>query len=303
MLVVRDIRVRSFSTEYAHIVWQIEPTAEDITEYDFYVLRSGGQSGPYTVVGGPLVDQYIWRDNRAKDGSLWAPYYYRIRVVHRSSGNEQDYGERTPEETQDGTDIGGVSRNAPPPADALESIYRMRLLLDRFGRDIFLFQRRVFGQRCPDCWDEIKSVRTISNCRTCYDTGFVAGFFRPIATRVLNANNPNKADYPDAEMRKQPAQKSFRFSAYPEVKPRDVVIDSRNDRWRANLINPSERGESLVSQVVTCARIPKSDIEYSLPLRGIDPIRLEFEDELNHRPAYNLEALSNRKNRYHPPEV
>jgi len=289
--------------EYSHVVWQIEPTAESLSDYDFYVLRSGGQAGPYEVVGGPLVDQYIWRDNRAREGRVWAPYYYRIRVVNRATSATEEYGARTPEEVKDGLDPGGVSRDPDPPFDAREAIYRMRLLLNKFGRSAYLFQRRVFGQRCSTCWDEVKSVRTVSQCQECFDTGFVTGFFRPITTRIILLGNPGKSDHLDGMRRSEPTQKRFRFSGYPEVKPQDIVVDSKNGRWRANIVEPSYRDEALVSQVVTCSRVPKTDVEYKLPIRGIDPIRVDFADELNFRPAYNLEALTERRNRYHPPEV
>lgn len=303
MLTVKNIRVRSFSTEYSHVVWQIEPTAETLADYDFYVYRSGGQAGPYTVVGGPLVDQYIWRDSRARDGQLWAPYYYRILVVHRATAAQQMYGARSPQEVSEGLDPGGVSRDPEPPFDAKEAIYRMRLLLKTHGRDIFLFQRRAFGQKCPECWDAVKSTRRMSHCQTCFDTGFVSGFFRPIATRVMNARNPVKADALTDVSRRQTVEKSFRFSAYPEIKPRDLIVDSTNNRWRANIIDPSHRGDTLVSQLVTCSRIPKPDIEYEVPVRGIDPVRVEFDAELNRKPAYNLESLMSLRNKAYPLEV
>lgn len=303
MLVIQNIMVRTFSTDYAHVVWQIEPTAESISDYDFFILRSEGQVGPYTVISGALVDQYIWRDSSARDNRSWRRYYYRVRVTHRISGESAEYGSRTVEEIAEGKDPGGVSRDPRQGLIGKEISYRRRLISTAYaGKLGFIFQSRTFGQRCLGCWDPIKRQPNIEKCSSCYGTTFVGGFHTPIQVYIAEATT-DRTDVLTPNGRAQPKTKSFFLASFPEVKPGDMIVESTNERWRIGQVSPSYVMGALVSQIATCARVIKSDIEYKVPIKGVDAIRFEQVGEWHYTGATNLESIVESRNRYEPPEL
>ena len=305
MLVVRDIKVRSLSTEYAHILWCVEPTSstDPITDYSFLILRAGAQSGPYEVISEPLSDVYIWRDNSAKDGRLWGKYFYRIRVKNNDTGDFFDYGSRDPKEVLDGLDPGGVSKEPEPPLLAREMIYRLRLSQKTYsGRECFILQLRTFGTRCPECWNDLHGQRTKSRCKLCFGASFIGGVHVPVQIPLQVLQNDTVSLGLGHTGLIEPGQKIFLAANYPEFKSRDIIVEAHNDRWRVNVINPSKVQGALVSQQLVCSRIPKTDIEYDIPIRGIDPIRFNATDLRHYVGATNVETLVNAANKFHPRE-
>jgi hypothetical protein len=303
MLVVRHIQVRSLSTDYVHVTWQIEPTTEPIANYSFYVLRSGGQAGPYDVISAALDDVYLWRDNTAREGRFWSPYFYRVRAVHKVSGDFVDYGERSPEEVARGKDPGGVSKEPEPPLEAEEMIYRYRLMLDVYpGRDVILFQSRTFGQRCPQCFDFVKGARRQSKCPNCYDTGFAGGYYTPIKVKAHSLSLP-QSQFVEIDIGKgEPVTRIYGMSNFPEVKSHDVIVTSVGHRFKVSRVDPSYYQESLVSQTIYCGRVIKSDIEYDLRVQGLNPLTWHPADDRHYMGAMNLEALDEQRNRLVPTE-
>lgn len=306
MLVVRNIKVRSLSTDYAHVLWQVEPTSssDPVTDYNFYVLRSGAQSGPYEIIGGPISDTYIFRDNRAKDRGFWVDYYYRIRAEHISSGEYVDYGSRTPEEVDEGLDPGGVSKDPEPSLIAQEIIYRHRLSLSSYsGRYCFIFPIRTFGSHCPECWNDLHGQRTKSKCTLCYGSSFVGGYHTPVQVHLQTIQDDVEQPGLVSTGKREPAEKSFFLANFPEVKLRDIIVEATNDRWRVAAVQSSRVQGALVSQRLTCTRVPKRDIEYELPVRGIDPIRFDPADERHYIGAHNPSNLIEGRNKWKPREL
>jgi hypothetical protein len=303
VLTVRRIQVRSLSTDYAIVTWQIDPTAEDLSGYRFFVLRCEGEAGPYIDLSGPLEDLFLWRDNTAFDGRRWRDFYYRIRVVHLATGDYAEYGRRDPKEVfERGLDPGGVSKEPEPSLVGREIARRQRLLLrTTLGRPIIVFQVRTFGQRCPSCWDPLKQQKTLSYCASCYGSSFNGGYFRPILTygqvvEQVMASEPTM-------IRIEPGEALLRLDNFPHLKPQDVVVEIENTRWRVARVQPSEHQRALISQSALLTRIGKKDVEYRLPIQGIDPVRLDLLNEHEYLGAANPEAFSEYRNRLLPPKV
>lgn len=302
MLVVSEILVRSLSTEYVHVVWKIEDTEEDTSAYDFYVLRSGAETGPYDVMSGPLVDTFVWRDNASPSLRLDESYYYRVRVVHRASSRTLEFGRRPFAEVLDGKDPGGASRRPGPNLVAREISRRLGIGLSQFeGRTVWIYPIRAFGARCSECWNSTLQERS-SWCTSCYGSGFAGGFYTPLQVFAGRSVSPVGVRL-DQIGTTEPTIKAFKIGPYPEVKVNDVVIESTNDRWRVNSVEPSEMQGALVSQNLICARIPRSDVEYLLPLKGVDPIRLADTEERQFVSPTNLESLVAYRNQSKPREV
>jgi hypothetical protein len=105
-------------------------------------------------------------------------------------------------------------------------------------------------------------------------------------------------------MKKQSEVVSFRLASFPEIKPGDMIVEVLgNRRWRVNQVVPSYVQGALVSQQLVGALIIKSDIEYSVPVRGIDPIRFEAIAAHHYEGAVSTESQIEVRNRRDPLEV
>jgi hypothetical protein len=258
MLTVTKLRVRSYDLDHLDIFWEILETTEDVEAYDFYVLRSiDGPAGPFEVISPPFYNTYQFRDPNVHLLHKWRTYYYMIRVVHR--------------ETQEAQEFGPEWHRAKPDLVGLEIQRRERLMFEEFiGRAVFLFPVLTFGQRCPVCWDVGPLGNTIGrstneNCATCFDTTWVQGFASPIISYMQidpTAKRPQKSDHGDSQF----VTTTARTSAFPPVKPEDIIVEAENIRWGVEQLSGTEKLRSQVRQEFQLRQLPPSDIRYKLPV-------------------------------------
>ena len=261
MINVTKITVRSLDLDHLDIFWEIDKVAGPATDatphtiydYDFYVLRSGDSAmGPFQVLAGPLRDQYMLRDVQVSLLHKWRQYYYKIRVTNRTTGETQDFGP--------------AGSTTPGPDLLAAEIIRQEdvLFREHIGRKAWLFNRRTFGPLCS-CYDLILQRKTRSGHLPCFGTGFLGGYMSPILIHVQidpNGKTPQRTTMGDL----QPGDSAGRMICFPPVNPDDIIVEAENKRWKVIRVVPTERPRSVVRQELVLHEIPKSDIEYDLPL-------------------------------------
>lgn len=252
MIQVRNLRVVSFSLSYQDIHWEVVPTLEDLQEYDFWVDRSEAEYGPWVVLAGPMVDRYHLRDNDLHMLSLSRTHFYRLRYAHR----------RTEEE---GT-VGPTSRSGGLSPDALEIIRSHEVVLrEHVGTKFWLFPRKSFGQRCPQCWDRALGKVTDDQCPTCWATGFSGGYHYPVGFWA-QMDPAERAEQLTQFTHLQPQYASMRMGPTPTLAPGDLLVDHKNGRWRINTVNSMTRLGVPVHQRPTLVRVQHGSLEQSVPL-------------------------------------
>jgi hypothetical protein len=262
--------VRSFDLDHLDLFWEIESfdsMTDAIGSYDFYILRSESPEGPFDTLAGPFQDQYSFRDFSPNLLHKWRTVYYRLKIVHRPTSEEYT----TP----------SSALEAEPDIIALE-IQRQEDVLHRqfTGRRCWLFPVRTFGQRCT-CFDRTLSRQTRSNCVTCFDTGFVGGYLRPI--EFFPQFDPDAKSPANTAIvgETQPRNTSARCGAYPLVKPKDLIVEPENKRWKVVTATGTERLRSVVHQELTLHMVPRGDIEFKLPINLSDLASQAWSDERN----------------------
>lgn len=252
MLHLKNERVLSFSRRHLDVYWEISPTTEDVQEYEFYVERSQAEAGPFTSIAGPLTDKYFVRDNSVHLINAYRAYYYRIRVLHVPTGKEE-YSKV-------------IDQGGDHDLIALEIITNEKVLFEEFvGNKCFLFPRRTFGMRCPQCWNEILGKRTQDKCPTCFNTGFAGGYMHPVAFWA-QIDIPEKANQYSIEDVRQTSYPNMRCGPSPEIKPEDLIIDRRNIRYRVVSVGGTFRLGVRVHQEVRLVEVQRGSIEDSIPL-------------------------------------
>ena len=218
MIALQNVRVRGFSRAFLDVYWEVVPTMEDIQEYQFYVERSEAEAGPWTVLAGPLVDRYYLRDTSTPQFTHNRTLFYRVRVRHQASGREF-YSPI-------------VDRAGDQDLIAAEVVRLEALLFQEFsGTAAWLFPQRTFGQRCPQCWDDVMNKRIDDSCPTCFGTGFSGGYHYPVRI-ALNIDEVERVEHADTFDHRQDRMFSARCSPSPDVKPMDLIIDHQNRRMR-----------------------------------------------------------------------
>lgn len=259
MLKVTNIVVRSFDLDHLDLFWEIEHTTESLEAYDLFLLRStDGMAGPYGVIAGPFYNQYMFRDPNVQQLHKWRTYFYKIRVVHRETQTQAEYG---PQWLQ-----------AEPDRIALEVQRREGLMFkEHIGRAVVYFPALTFGQRCAHCWDRNERGNYIGratqqNCETCYDTTFVGGYGTPVRIYMQIDPSPKTVQLMDTS-EKQYVETTARTTAYPPLKPKDLIVEAENKRWRVESpVNRTEKLRATIRQELKLREYPPGDIKFKVPV-------------------------------------
>lgn len=286
MIEVTEIRVRSLSVDFNELSWDIASTGEDVLDYTFQVLRSEAAAGPWDVLSPEMEDRYIFIDNRILNANKYRQFHYLLRVKHKPTGTTKDYGPAT--------------RDARPDLIALEIRKHINLLTREFvGRRCWVLPARTFGQHCPACFDTDLNQRTTSGCRTCFDTGYVRGYMTPIETWVQIDPNQN-SNTQTVVGEQQQNNTTARMGYFPPLKPKDLVIEPENRRWRVTAVTGTERLRAQVHQEVQIHEIPTTDIEYAIDINlGTGIVTTAFGDKVEPLSLRTL-ALAGSRNFTNP---
>lgn len=255
MIQIVNERVRSFSIDYLDIFWEIKSTTEDIQDYSFYIERSEAEAGPWDQLAGPLIDTFYYRDANVPAISTTRTLFYRIKVVHNV--------------TKDTTYSKIIDRAGRPDAHASEIIKLENVMFSELvGVRAWVFPVRTFGQKCPECWDDVLQKRTTDMCRTCWGTGFSGGYHSPIQVWCQVDEPPERTEYVSGlkDDHRQTNYFNVRMGPSPDVKPLDLIVDHLNRRMRVFSVGGTTRFGVTVRQEIKCLQTQKGSIEDAIPL-------------------------------------
>jgi len=283
-LAFKNLLVRSFSLDFLEVTWEIADTMSDPHDFQLDVFRSESPMGPWDQVAGPFEDKYRFVDNRVNLLNRYRQIYYQVRSTEKA-------------DTDNVVSSDAFTFHAEPDLIAKEIQRLERLVWEEFaGRRCFIWPVRTFGQRCGNCFDGPDkgkghtNQRRRSHCITCYDTGFVRGYMDPIEVFMqIDPSTKTVQALPIAE--RQQSDTSARLPNFPLVKPRDIIVEAENRRWRVVRVTPTERLRSVVHQELTLHEIAKGDIEFQLPTRVGDLRDFEPSPGRNFTNPQNLDGF------------
>lgn len=269
MLTVTKLYARSFDLDHINVFWELadfDSQNDNILAFDFRILASESPSGPFEVIAGPFKDQYFLKVPCPPNLHKWRKIFYKLRITDTRTSEEKDYGP--------------TAQLAEPDLIALEIQRQEDILFREFaGRLCWIFPVRTFGPKCT-CYDFVTDRRMRSNCLTCYDTGYLGGYLAPVETFFQADTDPKRSEL-TSKGEIQNRNSTGRLISFPPVKPKDILVEAENRRWRIVSVSTTERLRAVVHQEILLHEIPPGDVEYKLPI-GIDDITtIEFASERN----------------------
>jgi hypothetical protein len=279
--IFKDPLVRSFSLDWLEFTWEIENTTSDPHNFDWYIERSESPEGPWDTIAGPFSDRYRFIDNRVNLLDRWRQLYYRVRSELKSDTTEVTY-----------SGVATLAGEADLIAQEIQMLERT-VWREFTGRKCYLFPVRTFGLYCPHCMDVGKggTYRQLrSNCPTCYDTGYAKGYMNPIELYIQFDPSP-KSEQLQGTGETQQSNTTARMGNFPLVKPRDIIVEPENRRWRVVQVSSTERLRAKVHHELTLHEIVKGDIEFDLTINAGVLRDLEPSPERNFSNPQNLEAF------------
>lgn len=251
MIQISKIIVNPVKVDKIQVKWIFKPTFENFNDYVFRLERSESPESAFVPIF-RFTDamQYLDVINYRR---LWKTIYYRIRITHIATGKE---------EISDPAQF-----EYAPNLEALEIIRRNDILLKNkrhgIGVPVVVFLRKQDGPRC-NCWDPDKKRVRVSNCEECYQTGYAHGFYDPIVTWANMSPDNKAAPLPQWGETETNDTRIF-LSNYPEVEPKDVIIEPRLLRvWMVENVETSQRRGHLLHQLVTMSYLDRNSVLYKL---------------------------------------
>jgi hypothetical protein len=262
MVTIDKITISSYDLQSLTVAWTFEETWESLDPYYINIYRSANDpqfsSGNFELLVSGIDPASI---NEYEDTTVsgyrtykWHDFYYSVVpfvVTTNVSG------------------IAGTPARLETELDlkAKEIIRREAIALrSSFGGEKFLvLKRKKTGARCSDCWDDTLQRRTKEDCKTCYDTGWVGGYWEPIEIQGSMGAAPRRTllnlfgewETQDTFLRSAPK---------PLISPQDIIVDIQNRRWRVVENRPIEKGQYIIQQQVRMNRINDTDIIAEYPI-------------------------------------
>lgn len=254
MLEIVRLLARTLDQRSVQLSWETKPTTEETLDYWFQVLRAEAEGGPWQELTEQFTDKFLFCDSMVEVTNPLRRLFYMLRVTSKTDATATN-------------DFGPASVGDEPDLIAAEVRRTWDVVKHELnGRRCWLLPVRTFGSTCRNCYDVITQRVTKSGCLSCYGTGFVRGFHHPIEIWLNFQPVPRSLA---VGQRVSPEQATKATAGYfPTVKPKDLIVESNNRRWRVGPVEVSERLGATLHQELTLAEVSISDPEQQVP---IDP--------------------------------
>ena len=258
MLVIHSIELDQKPTSSIAVNWELLGSNEDFSRYRLSVLRSFAPSedpAEYDLLGSGInpdtTSYYLDTDIMTVSDKI-LNLYYMIQIS--------------------GLDGQGVSYSNPAKTMyqvtdkyAREIIRRRQIVFDHHSSTTaHIYIRKKTGTFCTNCYDPITQRTTISDCTTCYGTGYVGGYYAPITVRAQLSNQPVRETF-QLFGAWQDQDGVVYMQAFPLVAPKDIIYIA-DRRWIVLTVGVTSKSEYSLSQIVHVRQIERLDIVNQLPI-------------------------------------
>jgi len=250
----RMVTVRCPTADSLLVRWAIVPTAYDMKDIAFEVLRSNGPSGPWVVAGTADEGAFHFVDYVPMGLQSMRAYYYRVRAADKTGKGYRDSEVKSLGHDADHIALGMVRK---------KNVF----LRCRGGVSAAVLLRKRWGPKCSRCWDSVRMLPKDADCKECYGTGFTGGYLNPVFVHAALFNQALKAYISFNDARYDAANSNLELANLPEVSPDDVIVDRvMNTRYIVKEITPFTHRMVIVCQNVKVVRMDDNSVIYKFPI-------------------------------------
>ena len=266
---VRITQVLTAIPQGHYIQWVLDsaPPSAPVT---FTVERAGGPDGPWTTILPPTCGQYAVLDDFSAQANtdaynppnllhVYDRFYYRVTANAPGVVPACDVTETGPRED--------ITPRAGRMAQERKRLrYNFEKTLQSNGTPCVLLKRRTWGPRCKRCTDTVLKQNMRGDCRDCWGTTYVGGYWTPwytaarrnVTTNTTSVTPEGKSDTSDAK---------FWLPIFPQLERDDVIVTlSDNRRYRVDQQLQTEIRLQGVHQVLSCQELAHDHVIYHLLL-------------------------------------
>lgn len=255
----KDVTVQVLGIEHGArvlVTWELEPTAQRLNNLKFFVDRgeSPAELQQLNAEGLPATGLKEFLDQTANLIDLNKVYYYRVRAVEFQGTTPVQTFNSEPETWDGDLDLVGLY-----VVD--EHIFAHRWV---HGVPAMVFKKKKDAAVCPECWDSVMKRVTKSNCKTCFGTGKLGGYYAPIEVWMTFEPDPKIEQVVDWGKR-QESQTDIMFTNYPLLVPDDVIFEVRENKfWKVSNVRAPEKNRTIMLQMARLSAVYPTDIEYKI---------------------------------------
>jgi hypothetical protein len=252
------------------VEWGIERTAQNLKDL-FFIIERGESPTEFTQISTPISADNLYRfiDYTAVLFDMEKGYEYRIIAEERDT--QGNCLQRFESES--------VGIDGEPDLTAMYVIEELTYM-HKFvtGAPVLIYKKRHDGLQCPACWDDVLERVTKSNCRVCFGTGKLDGYYPPFSTYMtFGINSSNSTVRSEGVVQQNTTQAEY--VDYPDLRIGDLIFDVKDHFfWDImSIVKPEKNATPLLQQFQLVAR-NRSDIEYKIPIpqEECDRLMAEF---------------------------
>jgi len=135
------------------------------------------------------------------------------------------------------------------------------------GVPSYIFKRKVFGKRCPLCWNVAYQKLMRDHCDTCFNTSFEGGYFKPMFT-LAQYDSLTKEQIHTYFGGFEPSDIDAWTINFPVIQPNDLIFRVPDSRmFRVEQVRNTELQAQPVRQILKLVELDKEMVEYHLTMR------------------------------------
>lgn len=247
---LQDVMVAQQTSDAQIVGWRYVPfESPDVDAARVTVYRAYSETGDFEEIDTVPATQGWFEDINVYLKDRWVIPFYKLALKD---------GAKT-------TTYGPVRVKGVYDRIALHIVRQHKIYLRRAGVPVLVYQTLVSGRRCPTCYDTILGKATLSQCPSCFNTGYETGYAPPVFT-LAAVGVENKSNQLTTRV-DQDSSVDMLFSTFPVLRPKDVVyVVDTGLRYSVSAVAPVEKHLCLVHQAVGCVSLKPDDIENTLPI-------------------------------------
>lgn len=239
------LEIRNVDFDQTVLFWSIDQeVGEKISDFGYIASISESENGPWIELFPSPIFAYGFIDTITQRGMFDQRLYYRIKAININTGSEF-YSEPVCLDVEDDNYI----------SDYIST--QQSLMLQRYnGKPALHFARKKFGDRCPDCYDEIYQKSMKPKCKKCFGTTFIGGYYAPIKI-YINTNKQTKAIDKSENGVNENGELSGWTSNKSIIEPDDLIVflKKTSERYLVGPVLPSSINDTIVRQDLSLIRL------------------------------------------------